>query len=42
MKGKFKDRYSVAITMSYRIVMAFVITETEIILIDVGHHGEVY
>lgn len=42
LKGKFRDKYSVSITMSYRLVIAFVITETEIILIDVGHHDEVY
>ncbi len=41
MQGRFRDKYSVSITMSYRIVIAFVITETEIILIDVGHHDAV-
>ncbi|MBI5101833.1 MAG: type II toxin-antitoxin system mRNA interferase toxin, RelE/StbE family [Nitrospirae bacterium] len=42
LKGKFRDKYSVSITMSYRLVIAFVITETEIILIEIGHHDEVY
>jgi mRNA-degrading endonuclease YafQ of YafQ-DinJ toxin-antitoxin module len=42
LKGKFRDKYSVSITMAFRLVIAFVITETEIILIDVGHHDEVY
>ena len=42
LKGKFADKYSVSITMTYRIIITFVITEKEIILIDIGHHDEVY
>jgi len=42
LKGKFADKYSVSITMSYRIIITLVITEKEIILIDIGHHDEVY
>ncbi|TAN40811.1 MAG: plasmid stabilization protein [Nitrospirae bacterium] len=42
LKGKFRDKHSVSITLAYRLVVALVITETEIILIDVGHHDEVY
>ncbi|SNZ10673.1 addiction module toxin, RelE/StbE family [Persephonella hydrogeniphila] len=42
LKGKFKDKYSVSITMSYRIILTFAIVEKEIVLIDIGHHDEVY
>jgi len=42
LKGKFADKYSVSTTMSYRIIIALVITEKEIILIDIGHHDKVY
>ncbi|BAI80032.1 plasmid stabilization system [Deferribacter desulfuricans SSM1] len=42
LKGKFKDKYSVSITMSYRIILTFVIVKKEIVLIDIGHHDEVY
>ncbi|WP_456393421.1 type II toxin-antitoxin system RelE/ParE family toxin [Persephonella sp.] len=42
LKGKFANKYSVSITMSYRIIITLVITEKEIILIDIGHHDEVY
>jgi len=42
LKGKFKDKYSVSITMSYRIVITLAITEKEIIFIDIEHHDEVY
>ncbi|MEJ5173469.1 MAG: type II toxin-antitoxin system YafQ family toxin [Hydrogenothermaceae bacterium] len=42
LKGKFKDKYSVSITMSYRIILTFTIVEKEIVLIDIGHHDEIY
>ena len=42
LKGKFKDKYSVSITMSYRIILTFAVVEKEIVLIDIGHHEEVY
>ena len=42
LKGKFKDKYSVSITMNYRIIIAFVIIKEEIILIDIGAHSDVY
>ena len=42
LKGKFKDKYSVSITMSYRIILTFAVFENEIVLIDIGHHYEVY
>ncbi len=42
LKGKFQDKYSVSITMSYRIILTFAVVENEIVLIDIGHHDEVY
>jgi addiction module RelE/StbE family toxin len=42
LKGKFKDKYSVSITMNYRIIIAFVIINEEIILIDIGAHSDIY
>jgi mRNA-degrading endonuclease YafQ of YafQ-DinJ toxin-antitoxin module len=42
LKGKFKDKYAISINYAYRIVIAFVVIENEIILIDIGHHDEVY
>ncbi len=42
LKGKFSDKYSVSITMSYRIILTFSIVENEIVLIDIGHHDEMY
>jgi len=41
LKGKLAGKYSVSITMSYRVVIAFAVTEEGIVLIDVGSH-EVY
>lgn len=41
LKGKLADKYSVSITMSYRVILAFAVTEKGIVLIDVGSH-EVY
>lgn len=42
LKGKLTDLYSVSINISYRITLEFFITEKEIILVNVGHHDEVY
>ncbi len=42
LRGKLQDLYSVSINMSYRITLEFFITEKEIILVNVGHHDEVY
>ncbi|MEO2069248.1 MAG: plasmid stabilization protein [Desulfurobacteriaceae bacterium] len=38
LKGKLSDKYSVSITMSYRIILTFAITEKGIVLIDIGSH----
>ena len=42
LKGQFKDKYSVSITMNYRILIKFVLIENEIVLIDIGSHDEIY
>ena len=42
LKGKLKDLYSVSINISYRITLEFFIAQNEIILVNVGHHEEVY
>ncbi|MCA9918589.1 MAG: hypothetical protein KC445_11595 [Anaerolineales bacterium] len=42
LKGKLKDLSSVSINISYRITLEFIIVEKEIILVNVGHHDEVY
>ena len=42
LKGKLKDLYSVSINISYRITLEFFIMEKEIILVNVGHHEEIY
>ena len=42
LSGRLKSLSSVSINMSYRITLEFEITEKEIILINVGDHGQVY
>lgn len=42
LKGKLKDLYSVSINISYRITLEFFIMEKEIILVNAGHHEEIY
>lgn len=42
LKGKFSDKYSVSITMNYRIILTFTIVKDEIVLIDVGAHNDIY
>ena len=42
LQGKLKDLFSVSINISYRITLEFYINEHNIILINVGHHDEVY
>ncbi len=42
LQGKFKNEYAVSLTYSYRIILSFTVIENEIILIDIGSHGEVY
>jgi len=42
LRGKFKDKYSVSITMNYRIILTFAVVKNEIILVDIGSHDEIY
>jgi len=42
LQGNLKEYHSLSINLQYRIVLDFIITEKEIILIDIGTHGEVY
>ncbi len=42
LKGKFKELHSVSINISYRITLEIIIVNKEIILVNVGHHDEVY
>ena len=42
LKGKLKDLYSISINISYRITLEFYFKDREIVLVNVGHHDEVY
>ena len=42
LKGKLKELHSVSINISYRITLEFILVNKEIILVNVGHHDEVY
>lgn len=42
LRGKLKDLHSVSINTSYRITLEFYFSKEEIILVNVGHHEEVY
>ena len=42
LSGKLKGVQAVSITHSYRITLTVLITEKEILLLDVGSHDEVY
>ena len=42
LKGKLKELHSVSINISYRITLEFYFNDKEIILVNVGHHDEVY
>jgi proteic killer suppression protein len=42
LQSKKSDYHSVSITMSYRMIIEFMITENEIIPLDIGTHDEVY
>lgn len=42
LKGKLKGLHSVSINMSYRITLELIVSENDIILIDVGSHDHVY
>jgi mRNA-degrading endonuclease YafQ of YafQ-DinJ toxin-antitoxin module len=40
--GKLQDCYAVSLTYSFRITLTLMVTEKEIILLDIGSHDEVY
>ncbi|WP_446009008.1 type II toxin-antitoxin system RelE/ParE family toxin [Candidatus Electrothrix sp.] len=42
LRGKLKGLHSVSINISYRITLEFYFSEKEIVLVNVGHHKEVY
>ena len=42
LKGHKQNVHSVSINMSYRITLELLITEKEIILINIGSHDDVY
>ena len=42
LQGRLKDLSSVSINMSYRIVLELIIVDSDIILVDVGNHDQVY
>lgn len=42
LKGKFNNQSAVSINYAYRIVLSFAITDKGILLIDIGHHDEVF
>lgn len=42
LKGKLKGLYSISINMSYRIILNFMITDNDIILVNIGSHEQVY
>ena len=42
LRGNFKGVQAVSITYSYRITLTVVVSDKEIILLDIGSHDEVY
>ncbi len=42
LRGELAGTFAVSLTYRYRITLALVITEREIILLDIGTHDEVY
>ncbi len=42
LQGKLKHLHSVSINISFRITLEFYFSEQEIVLVNVGHHKEVY
>ena len=42
LSGRLSGKQAVSLTYSYRIVLRLILTESEIILLDVGSHDEVY
>jgi addiction module RelE/StbE family toxin len=42
LSGKLTGCYAVSLTYSYRITLTLMMTEREIVLLDIGSHDEVY
>lgn len=42
LKGKLKELHSVSINITYRITLEFYFHDKKIILVNVGHHDDVY
>ena len=42
LSGKLSGCYAVSLTYSYRITLTLMVSEKEIILLDIGSHDEVY
>lgn len=42
LSGNLSDLHAVSINLSYRITLELLITETEIVLVNVGDHKDVY
>ena len=42
LTGRLSGKHAVSLAYSYRIVLRLILTESEIILLDVGSHDEVY
>ncbi len=42
LKGKHRDQHAVSLTYSHRIVLILRIADSEVVLLDIGSHDEVY
>ncbi len=42
LQGNLREYHSVSISMNYRIVLDLLITDEDIVLLNVGKHNEVY
>ena len=42
LKGRLNKLHSISINISYRITLEFYFNDKEIILVNVGHHDDVY
>jgi len=42
LKGKLSELHSISINISYRITLEFYFSDKEIVLVNVGHHDDIY
>jgi mRNA-degrading endonuclease YafQ of YafQ-DinJ toxin-antitoxin module len=42
LQGKLEKLHSISINITYRITINFIITKDDIILVDIGHHDDIY